>query len=121
MHSIAMIAEPNLIKYQMVIKDKIREGIGLPDALPDKMIAEIFLHPVLSVLIWSLFNSQNLLIGGFYEGWGSRFQLWINFSYKFITYSLPRPHSTEPLFHCGYVHRISNSRVDKSFPQRPFF
>ena len=67
----------------MVTQGKISEGIGLPDALPDKMIAKILLYPVLSVLIWSLFNSQNLSIGGFYEGWGSRFQLWINFSYKF--------------------------------------
>ena len=67
----------------MVKQDKVSEGIGLSDAPPDKMIAKILLYPVLSVLIWSLFNSQNLLIGGFYEGWGSRFQLWINFSYKF--------------------------------------
>ena len=51
LHSIAMIAEPNLIKYQMVIKDKIREGIGLPDALPHKMIAKILAYRVLSILI----------------------------------------------------------------------
>ena len=33
------------------MQDKISEGIGLSDALPDKIIAKILLHPVLSVLI----------------------------------------------------------------------
>ena len=80
----------------MVTQDKINEGIGLPYAFPDKMIAKILLYPVLSVLIWSLFNSQNLLTGGFYERWGSRFQLWINFGYKFqiqlaTTFNIEKP------------------------------
>ena len=57
----------------MVTQDEISEGIGLPDALPDKTLAKTLLYPVLSVLIWSLFNSQDLLTGGFYEGWRSRF------------------------------------------------
>ena len=59
----------------MVTQDEISEGIGLSDALPDKMIAKILLYPVLSVLIWSLLNSQNLLTGGFYEGWGVTFSI----------------------------------------------
>jgi hypothetical protein len=35
----------------MVTQDKISEGIGLPDALPDKMIAKIHAYRVLSILI----------------------------------------------------------------------
>jgi len=40
-----------LNKYQIVTQDEINEGIGLPDALPGKIIAKILLYPVLSVLV----------------------------------------------------------------------
>ena len=73
----------------MVKQDKISQAIGLIDALSGKMIAKILLYPVLSVLIWRLFNSRSFLIGVSTKGGGHVFNCEstsaANFRYLAIT------------------------------------